>query len=69
MACASPALTLPDYGIYVIASVTQIALPLFTGGLEHFYLPNMPDVRDSSPRILYRQMDKDIGTLAVQNVT
>jgi hypothetical protein len=29
----------------------------------------MPDVRDSSPRILYWHLDEDIETLAFQNVT
>jgi hypothetical protein len=67
--CAPPASTLPDHGVYLIAGGRRVALPLFAGGLDSIYFPTMPDVRDSSPRILYWQLDEDIDTLTVQNVT
>lgn len=69
IACTSKAPTLSDYGVYVIAGGRQIALPLFAGGLDSIYLPTMPDVRASTPRILYWQPDEDIDTLTVKNVT
>lgn len=68
-ACAPPASVLTDYGVYVIAGGRQVALPLFLGGLDSIYLPTMPDVGDSSPRILYWQLGEATDTLAVQNVT
>jgi hypothetical protein len=51
--CAPPASALPGYRVNVITGGRRITLPLFAGELDSTYLPNMPNARESSPRILY----------------